>query len=317
MTRFRVEPKSEKNDSHKIKNKGGNRPLACLRPWDRVVICYLLIETVLIVLNTRNLNGWPLYVLVHAGLLTGVVLLARFGTNSPIRAVRIARDWYVVIYILAIFKMLGVLVPAISPTTYDQELLDWDHRIFGCQPGAFLDPIATPILTEVLRACWLSYFILPFLVGVPLYRRRDKSGFHEAVTVLVTGWLISFLGYYLVPAWGPGYYPDTIPAPDCVAGPGVTQTIALSLFKLEGRMNDVFPSGHAIIAVLVLWLAKRNRIKGWWLIIPLVLGLLVGTVYLRYHYGVDLIAGLLIAICVIRVATLFCRSRASPAPESC
>ncbi|MHC4945377.1 MAG: phosphatase PAP2 family protein [Planctomycetota bacterium] len=273
-----------------------------LRHWDLVVLAYLVIETVLVLINLERIPFWPVFLLIHALLVAGILLIVRPAAKTRSRTLRIFRDWYPVLYVLAVFKMLNVLVPAISPVTYDDALFAWDRTLFGDFLGARLDPLASPWLTELLRACWLSYFALPFLVAVPLYRRKRKSPYHEAVLALVLGWLISFLGYYVVPAWGPGYFPKIIPAPPSVTGPGVTQSVALTLFALEGRMNDVFPSGHAIIALLALWLALRNGIRGWPLLIPVVLGLLLGTVYLRYHYGVDVIAGVFIALLVMWIA---------------
>jgi membrane-associated phospholipid phosphatase len=273
-----------------------------LRHWDLVVLAYLAIETALIVINLDRIPCWPLFLLGHVLLAAGILFVVRRAMETRSRALRLFRDWYPVLYVLAVFKMLNVLIPAVSLVTFDEELLAWDRALFGDFLGAWLDPLASPWMTEVLRACWLSYFAMPYLVAVPLYRRRDKGPYHECVLALVLGWLLSFLGYYIVPAWGPGYFPETIPAPASVTDPGVTQSVARTLFALEGRMNDVFPSGHALIAILVLWLAMRNRIKGWPLLIPLVLGLLMGTVYLRYHYGVDVIAGVLISLCVMWIA---------------
>ncbi|MFQ5845590.1 MAG: phosphatase PAP2 family protein, partial [Planctomycetota bacterium] len=212
-----------------------------------------------------------------------------------------------------VFAQLRVLVPAVHPRMYDDVLLRWDERLLGGHPGAWLDPVASPPLTEVLRACWLCYFILPFLVAVPLWRRGRTAVFDEMALALVFGWLLSFAGYYAVPALGPGYFPDRVPAPEVVSAPGVTQTTAHFLFSLEGRMTDIFPSGHTIIALLALWQAARHRLRGWPLLVPVVSGLVVGTVYLRYHYGVDVVAGVAVAGLVIAVTPRWAAShRARP-----
>ena len=77
-------------------------------------------------------------------------------------------------------------------------------------------------------------------------------------------------------------------------------------------MHDIFPSGHTIIALLVVWQAARHKLRGWLLLIPLVCGLVLGTVYLRYHYGVDVLAGFIIAAAVAAAVT----SRASPSASA-
>lgn len=276
-----------------------------LRPADLVLIAYLAVEALLIVAFARAREPqWLFYVAVHAVMIAVIPVLARIAARTRSRAVILLRDWYPALYIGLIFKQLAVLVPAVHPAVLDDMLLSWDRALFGDHPGAYFDAVASPLLTEVLRACWLSYFIMPFLVAVPLYRRKDPRAFHETVLVLVLGWLISFLGYFAVPAQGPGYFPDAIPAPDCIRAEGATRSVALALFALEGHMHDIFPSGHTIIALLALRQAARHRLKWWYLLVPLVLGLLVGTVYLRYHYGVDIIAGFVVAAAVLLAVRL-------------
>jgi len=276
--------------------RGGPR---LLRASDLVVISYLVVEAALLLVFGRGREPhWPWYLAAHAAMIAAVLLLARAAAPSRSRTLTILRDWYPAVYVLLIFKQLGALVPAVNPATLDDVLLSWDRAVFGGHPGALLDGLASPLFTEILRACWLSYFILPFLVAVPIYLRRERGAFHEAVLALMLGWLISFLGYFAFPALGPGYFPETIPAPDSVNAAGVTQSVALTLFALEGRMHDIFPSGHTIIALLAVWLAARNKLRGWPLLVPVVCGLIVGTVYLRYHYGVDVLAGAVIAAAV-------------------
>lgn len=276
-----------------------------LRGSDRVIIGYLAVEACLVLLFGRSREpAWMLYVALHAVLIAAVIGLVSLSDRLRSRWLVVARDWYPALYILIVFKLLGALVPAVHPRTYDGALLAWDRALFGSHPGSFFDALATPAVTEILRACWLSYFLLPIVVALPLYLRPDRRAFHETVHMLLWGWLISYLGYYAVPALGPGYFPATIPAPAAVSTDGVTRSVALALFALEGRMFDIFPSGHAIIALLVLWQAARQTIKGWMLLVPVVAGLLIATVFLRYHYGVDVVAGVIIAGIIVVVFRL-------------
>jgi membrane-associated phospholipid phosphatase len=285
-----------------------------LRAHDWVILSYLAVEAALLVLFGRTREPhWPWYLCAHAAMAAGIFLLARAACTFRSRLLTIGRDWYPAVYVLLVFKQLGVLVPAVNPATFDEALLAWDRALFGGHPGAFFDALASPVFTEILRACWLSYFILPFVVVVPIYVRRERAAFNEAVLVLMLGWLISYLGYYAVPALGPGYFPEAVPAPESVSAEGMTQSVALTLFSLEGRMHDIFPSGHTIIALLALWLAARNRLRGWPLLVPVVAGLMVGTVYLRYHYGVDVAAGVIIAAAIVLCRIGFRKGKTAPA----
>ena len=69
-------------------------------------------------------------------------------------------------------------------------------------------------------------------------------------------------------------------------------------------MRDVFPSGHAAVAAVVQWYSFQYvPLLGRWLL-PLTASLLLSTVYLGYHYAVDVVAGLLLAVAGLLLAGL-------------
>jgi membrane-associated phospholipid phosphatase len=55
------------------------------------------------------------------------------------------------------------------------------------------------------------------------------------------------------------------------------------------------PSGHTQIVLMVLSLAYRYEKVLFYIFLPIICGLVLSTVYLRYHYVFDLIVGLLFA----------------------
>ena len=59
-------------------------------------------------------------------------------------------------------------------------------------------------------------------------------------------------------------------------------------------MRDCFPSGHTEIALVVLLYAWRFERRYFCGLLPAVGLLLFSTVYLRYHYVVDVLAGALL-----------------------
>jgi len=72
------------------------------------------------------------------------------------------------------------------------------------------------------------------------------------------------------------------------------------LLKMEGRIPDAFPSGHALIAMIVLVLSWRLHRRVFWWLLPFASGLILATMYLRYHYVVDVLAAaLLLPMCVV------------------
>ena len=71
---------------------------------------------------------------------------------------------------------------------------------------------------------------------------------------------------------------------------------------MESCPRDCFPSGHTEIPLITLWLAYRFKRRLFWVYLPIVMGLVCSTVYLRYHYVIDVIAGMALAGIVILLA---------------
>ena len=80
------------------------------------------------------------------------------------------------------------------------------------------------------------------------------------------------------------------------------------LNNLENTKTDAFPSGHTAIALLSLYYAWKFREKTYTtVLVPSVLALILSTVYLRYHYVIDVIAGVLLAALTIIIAPALSR----------
>ena len=60
-------------------------------------------------------------------------------------------------------------------------------------------------------------------------------------------------------------------------------------FEIGGA---AFPSSHVAVATLVLYYTVRYARSAAWFVGPLVLSLILSTVYCGYHYAIDVLAGL-------------------------
>ena len=88
----------------------------------------------------------------------------------------------------------------------------------------------------------------------------------------------------------------------------VDSNVTGTLNMLEGENRDAFPSGHTEVVIIVLIYAWTYRRWYFWMALPLVTGLIISTVYLRYHYVVDVLAGMVLApLCVFLASYLYRR----------
>ena len=115
------------------------------------------------------------------------------------------------------------------------------------------------------------------------------------------------MGYFLLPGVGPRFTLHNFLKMDQEL-PGLYLAEPLRrIINLGGSVNtgfsitdnfqrDVFPSGHTMITIIVMYLGIKFKCL---IRKPLLVAgslLIFSTVYLRYHYGVDLIAGALFAV---------------------
>lgn len=285
------------------RGRAGTPPDAAVRPIDVVSFAYMAGLAIVVAAGARGAPAWGRHLAVHAGgaLLTPLVLLLARRVRHPL--FRFARDWYVTLAIGLAFFESRELVPRIGGDDLDRDLMAMDLLLCGGHPARFIDAWQSPGLTDVFRAFWMSYFVLPFAVLVPLWLRPDPRAFHRASLAVALGLFVSYAGYYIVPALGPGYFPGAVGRTPSAVGTTVDRVLDV-VVGLEGDMRDTYPSGHVIIASVAVWAAVRFRIRG--LRIPVAVaatGLAVATLYLRYHYLVDVLAGLVIGAIVLLVAS--------------
>ncbi|MEA3207955.1 MAG: hypothetical protein QOE70_1012 [Chthoniobacter sp.] len=185
---------------------------------------------------------------------------------------------------------------ALGAPPRDGVLLGIDEFFFGRTPAVSWERFARPWLTETLSACYLSYQI--YLHGVLLWAfGQSREVIQRLSALLFAGFAVGFLGYLLVPALGPG---PAFPELFSQGLNGGLLTHANDAVVAHGSaIHGNFPSLHLLITLLLLnhdWHACRRR---FWLLLAPVAGLFVSTLYLRYHYAVDLLAGAALFPCVL------------------
>jgi membrane-associated phospholipid phosphatase len=180
--------------------------------------------------------------------------------------------------------------------------------MFGVDPTVWIGRFVTPVVTEILQLSYMSYFFLMLLVGIELYRRSDKGPFALMVFSMLYGFLLSYIGYMLFPAVGPRFtlhdfhalndeLPGlwlSVPIRDFInAGESIPKGAADAMALAQ---RDAFPSGHTQLTLIAMYYGWVHRIPSRVAVTVVGTLLIISTVYLRYHYVVDVIAGTLFMV---------------------
>jgi membrane-associated phospholipid phosphatase len=271
-------------------------------------MAYALVVLALVLLFRARIPGWPYYALGHAAVL--LVLQLQAGAES--RPARRFRDFDMCLHVPVLFLMVCQLVHRIHPVDYDAQLIAIDRAIGGKALLSWMRDIETSFLTRLAKASWIAYYVLPLVPALALYVRADRRAFLETKTVFMLGWTLSYLGYFAVPAQGPGYFPEEVGVPQ-PKWDAATQQAKAWITAIEGDARDTFPSGHVIVAAIAVFACLRHRARiAACVTAPVALAVTLSTLYLRYHYLVDVLAGLAVAALSAAAGVLWHRARKSP-----
>jgi len=199
-----------------------------------------------------------------------------------------------ILFIIVIYESLGDLIQHLQPDV-DPWLIQIDFSIFGVQPTLWMEQWIVPWLTDILSLAYLSYYFLPVVLVVVLYLKGRTADLDRSFFVLAFGYYVSFIGYILFPAVGPRYamtHLYSVP----LEGSFITDFVRDTLNALEHNKCDCMPSGHTQIVLIVLYLAHRYEKFLFYLFLPVICALILSTLYLRYHYVIDLLAGMALGI---------------------
>lgn len=270
-----------------------------LHPSDLVTAGYSIFLIALIAAFPARLEDPRGLMTMAIAIPAAVLILASWAAVTKTRWVRVLRAFDVVLWIPALFFMTIAMVHRINPVDYDETLLRADAGIGGPAVLRWMETITSPVLNDVMMILWVSYYALPVIPGIEMYVRR-RPRFFEVKSMVLLGFFIAYVGYFAAPAMGAGYFLDRMGVADPGEGAGAMAPLKEAVHAAEGaEARDTYPSGHVAIAVVTLWYVLRHRLWLGWIAAPQALGVIFSTMYLRYHYIVDVIAGVLVGAVAI------------------
>lgn len=228
--------------------------------------------------------------------------------------------FYIIPMIYPMYLHTQILVPVLRPELYDIPLIEIDRWMFaGYNPTDLIHKISFPLLTEWLQICYVMFYLIPCFHAIELFKEKRHKELDEFARMMVFGFLVSYIAYFAFPAIGPRFTLHDFSHTNQEL-PGVFITTSLREFVNQGGgiesgaidpsktvNRDCMPSGHTMMTVLNMLLAYRFRVKLRWVYYVVGTSLVVSTVYLRYHYVIDVIAGILFALLVLKTEEFFHR----------
>lgn len=205
-----------------------------------------------------------------------------------------------------LYVLLGTAIPVIHSGREDAALQAVDRALIGTNLSIRMQSWVNPVLTDVFSFCYMLYFLY-LIVGQFAYLFGDLAALKKYYAGLFSLYAVGYLGYSLVPALGPYLaMSDQFSVPlDGGWLSALNERIVLS----GSNRVDVFPSLHCGNALYILLSDyQHKRWRFWAYLIPCV-GLWLSTLYLRYHYFIDVVCGLLLGWVAWKMANRYLKEQ--------
>jgi hypothetical protein len=201
--------------------------------------------------------------------------------------------------VLGSFFQLREILPAVSPWSDDAQIYEFDLRVFGFEPSVWLDRFVSHSSTEWFAFFYFFYFLILTIHVLPmmLVERNVRILGRFSVGLLLV-FLTGHLLYMVVPGWGPYRYLDGTFQHPLVGGPFwklVGETV-----DAGGALKDIFPSLHTAVPTFLAIFSFRHRnlvpFKYTWPVVAFfATQIIIATMFLRWHYLLDVLAGVALA----------------------
>lgn len=176
----------------------------------------------------------------------------------------------------------------------DIYLSHFEEKLFGSQYSViFSQTFTNPFFAELMYFGYFSYYIMVIGLALFAYYRVDKKVGEWVGYMTIASFLIFYLIFDFIPVTGPQFFwANQLQAlPD-----GYFFGYAIRLAQYIGeRPTAAFPSSHVAICLILIWMSYKKVKSLFPILIAIGFVLVFSTIYLRAHYVVDVIAGLISA----------------------
>jgi len=204
--------------------------------------------------------------------------------------------------VLSYFQMRALL-PALQPDLMDHRLFTIDLWLLGTTPAVWMEVWNVEPVVEWLSFFYYThFFVMTLMLGPSLFlgtgRRMQKL---MAGALLVTA--VGHFLYTIVPGAGPY---ATIAFDQPLQGGFWWNQVELTV-ATAGAQLDIFPSLHtawpAYFTLHAFAYRDTQPFRWLWPVLGLVaVNIIIATMFLRWHWFIDVAAGLLLAVAARRFA---------------
>jgi membrane-associated phospholipid phosphatase len=240
-----------------------------------------------------NLRYQPLWILLAVLVLLAALPLLQRRFRETIRGFR---DFLPLGLTLVAFQEMNLFQPARFDHRLETVWVQWDHQLLSAwHLRAAIESFGW-LIPFYLELCYLLVYGLGTYCVVVLYLRHRRRTVDRFFVIVLAGTLLAYALFPFFPSQPPRLLFPGLDAP------GVTSWVRrFNLFILRKATihASVFPSAHVSSAFAAAWamfLLLPHRKRYGWGVLVYAVSVSIATIYGRYHYAADVMAGLAVSL---------------------
>ena len=207
----------------------------------------------------------------------------------------ILRDWVPLGFTLTAYREMNWFTPAFRDHHLENAWIGWDRWLLDtAHLRAAIERLGA-VVPSILEISYFFVYAIAFISAliVVLNHRRDK------LSIFWFAFLAGTLSAYALFPYFPSDPPRTVfPGADLPHIVTVFRGFNLAILGEYGIHSSVFPSAHVSAAFSCAWgllIAIPERRRYGWIVAAYAVFVAVATVYGRYHFAADAVAGFAIS----------------------
>jgi len=274
----------------------GRSPIArTAYAFDWIIIGYCLLMLLAILLFGRPLDEYTGELAFYMTMATVAFLILRLVDASASRWHALVRLLYPAAMFTFFYRATGGLMFLLTDQYLDWQVVTFENMLIGTNPTLYIDAHLLNVWTnEILSFCYFCYYpMLPAFLIIT-FTKKNYRVIREFSAAACLTFFISYLLFSLYPVEGPRWHFAELYA-NTIEGP-IFRPLVETVIDRGAVHGGAMPSSHTGIALVIMLFCFRYYRKAGWLLLPIVTGLALGTVWGRFHYASDVFVGAAIGI---------------------
>lgn len=252
----------------------------------------------------RPFSDYLYEIFAYLALAATTALIMRYVDETRNKFFAFIRIMYPILMFGPLYSITGGTMTLLFDSFQDPQLTMFEFALLGFHPTIYIDQhLLNRWVIEILSFCYFAYYVMVPGFFFPAFFKGDYEIIKRALSGVGLTYLVSYLVFVLYPIEGPRWHFANLYANELHGF--LFRDIVEWVIGNGAVRGGAMPSSHTGVALaIMLYSFKYYRPFGW-IMLPIVTGLALGTIWGRFHYISDVVAGSAIALASVWIANKY------------